>query len=119
MPSYRTHQTHSAVAELKKTSLHYGGILFLIILLISGVFWWQLPPEIPLFYSKPYGLPQLSQKIWFLLFPGLSLVAFLVTFGLLKIQVKSHLYKDMLAWLLSLYLFLIIVAMIHIILVVL
>lgn len=53
-----------------------GGLLAGVIFLL--IFWLKLPPEVPVFYSKPWGQEQLGQPIflWLPLFlSGLALLA--------------------------------------------
>ena len=57
------------------------------ILLISQLgaillFWKELPPELPLYYSKPPGKEQLASPLSLFLLPLLSLIIFLVNFSL-------------------------------------
>ena len=40
---------------------------------ITTVFWNQLPPLVPLFYSRPWGTDQLASKYLIFLIPGLIL----------------------------------------------
>lgn len=117
MPASRIQQRTDG--EVKGLSRGYGGVLLVLNLIITGVFWWQLPPEIPLFYSLPYGLPQLAQRGWFLLLPGLAILIFGICQLLMKWPIKSTLYVPMMGWLQTLSLFFIMLAMAHIIIVVL
>jgi hypothetical protein len=41
-------------------------------------FWKKLPPEVPLFYSRPWGKEQLVNPRFLFLLPGLTLVIFLI-----------------------------------------
>ncbi len=41
--------------------------------------WNQLPPLVPLWYSKPWGDEQLAQPIWLLLLPGGSIAWYFFT----------------------------------------
>lgn len=53
-----------------------GGLLAGVIFLL--IFWLRLPPEVPLFYSKPWGQEQLGQPIFLwlpLILAGLTLLA--------------------------------------------
>jgi hypothetical protein len=86
-------------------------------MIITGVFWWQLPPEIPLFYSLPYGVSQLAGRGWFLLLPGYSVLVYLIGQLLMRWNLKSTLFAPMISWLQTLCLFLATLVMIHIVLV--
>jgi hypothetical protein len=45
-------------------------MLFLSLSLISlAVFWHRLPPQLPLFYSRPWGENQLVEKNYFIILP--------------------------------------------------
>ncbi len=46
---------------------------------LIGLFWKQLPPEIPLLYSQSWGSEQLVKPMWLWLIPGLNLVLGWVT----------------------------------------
>jgi len=56
-------------------------IAALIVLLMCGVmalFWNKLPPQLPWFYSFPWGERQLVNKIWLIwIFLGMEIVLFL------------------------------------------
>jgi len=41
-------------------------------------FWRRLPPEVPLFYSRPWGKEQLTTPWSFFILPALSLIVFLI-----------------------------------------
>jgi len=64
---------------------------FFLAQLISILFFWRkLPPEIPLFYSRPWGKEQLAKPLFLFLLPGLTLVIFLINFAFL-VLVKTRL----------------------------
>lgn len=42
--------------------------------------WRYLPPQLPFFYSRPWGEEQLSTPLGLLILPGLSVAIFLVNF---------------------------------------
>jgi len=54
------------------------------------LFWRKLPPEVPLFYSRPWGKEQLANPWSLFLLPGLTLVVLLVNFAFLTL-VKTRL----------------------------
>ena len=101
------------------TSFLYGWILLSLNIIISAVFWWQLPNQIPLFYSLPYGEPQLASREWFLLLPGLSVLLTVGNIFLGRLVVQSKIFLDIVTWLHLLGLFLLTVAMVHILFIVL
>ena len=56
---------------------------------ISLIIFWQLPPQIPLFFSHASGQNQLADKWWFIAIPLLSIV-FLIT----NLTLHKNLSKD-------------------------
>ncbi len=74
----------SLVAE-DKTSLFASqaslGLIFLSLLALV-VAWRFLPPEVPLFYSLPYGQSELAGRLFLWLLPAASLLIFLLNFQL-------------------------------------
>lgn len=67
--------------------------LLLIIAMVAaiGVKWQSLPPEIPLFYSRPWGEDQLTERLFIFLLPGLSLVILVFNSLLIKLLLKKNL----------------------------
>lgn len=53
-----------------------------VIILIA---WRHLPPQLPLFYSRPWGEEQLIYPTGLLILPGLSLAVFLTNLFLLSL----------------------------------
>jgi len=60
-----------------KTSLQLGLLFFGGQLIILFFFWQKLPPQVPLFYSRPWGREQLASPLSLFLLP---LTSFLVIF---------------------------------------
>lgn len=57
------------------------GLNVLLVMLSLGLIlfkWQQLPPEVPIFYSRPWGEDQLGQKEFLFLLPFISLSVFLI-----------------------------------------
>lgn len=108
------------ISSKTKTPFSFAAVILAAQLMIVGIFSWQLPPQIPLWYSLPYGRAQLADRLWFLIIPALSLAGFLV-FWLLSKLGRNFLaiYLQLLAWLVALISFLGLVAMIHIVILVL
>lgn len=115
MPLTKSQQKSESQAVT--TNRGYGLLILIINVVITLVFWWQLPPEIPLYYTMPYGKSQLAAKIWFLLLPLLSIVCFAMGQFLAKLKLRSSLFSVMIGWLETLCLFLLMLAMIHIVMV--
>lgn len=61
--------------------------------------WWrEIPPEIPLYYSKPWGQEQLASPVWLMLPLGLALgMGLLVQVLVLKIKRETFLTAIILA----------------------
>lgn len=57
-----------------------ASILFLSSLIL--VSWGKLPPEVPLFYSRPWGEPILAKPLFLWILPTISLGVLLVNFAL-------------------------------------
>ena len=56
---------------------------------IIGLAWSKLPPQIPLFYSKPWGEDILSRPLFFWVLPGFSVLVFVINF-ILSILVSNE-----------------------------
>lgn len=107
-------------ADRATTGWRWSGVFLLVQLLFTGIFAWQLPPQIPLFYSLPYGSSQLADRGWFLMLPAFSVVVFLLHWVLISWGRRfMGIYIELLSWLSTLLLFLITVAMVHVTLLVL
>lgn len=50
--------------------------------LIILIYIWQLPPEVPLFYSFPVGDDQLADKYWLLIIPTISTLSLILWWAL-------------------------------------
>jgi len=100
------------------TSLSMVGLVIMWVLV--GIFLWQLPPEIPMWYSLPPGVNQLSSREWFLLIPSLALVMTVVNMIVIRLGLGGvKIFGYMVAWLTALLVFLAGIAMVHIIMLVL
>jgi len=67
-----------AADKVIRLGLRLGFISIGVSLIILAVFWKGLPPEVPLLYSRPYGVNQLVSSWWLWLMPGISLIIALV-----------------------------------------
>lgn len=55
----------------------FGAIVFALLgFSVVGVFWAEVPPQVPLFYSKPWGQEQLAKPGWLFLPLALSSLMF-------------------------------------------
>lgn len=66
--------------------------LILIILQVVAILvsWRALPPEVPLFYSRPWGEEQLIGQIGLFLIPCFSFLVLLINFTILKFVSKKE-----------------------------
>ena len=55
-----------------------GAFFCLANFLVLAFFWTKLPPQIPLFYSHPWGEEQLATPAFLFLLPGLSLLVLIL-----------------------------------------
>lgn len=95
-------------------------LLLIVQWVITGVFFSQLPPEVPLLYSLPYGKARLIEKQWFLLLPALGIVFWLVNILMMRIFKEAHvLIRQMTVWTTCLILGLLIIAQAYLVLLVL
>jgi hypothetical protein len=61
-------------------------------LLIISIFYTKLPPEIPLWYSLPWGVERLVTPLWLFLLPIASLISFFInTMVALVLTKDTHL----------------------------
>lgn len=66
---------------------------FLLILLLLGIivaFYWRLPPEIPLFYSRPWGVDQLAPSYFLLVVVSFLIMVFFVNIILASFAFKKE-----------------------------
>jgi hypothetical protein len=94
-----------------------GVSVFIIVLqwVFMAFYAWQLPPEIPLFYSEPYGAAQLADRGYFFLLPLSTLFFTGLNVVLLQLGMRAvRMYIPLIGWLTTLYAFLASIAMVHI-----
>lgn len=95
--------------DLVSTSLSFdklfvwGSLISLTLIFFSSLFlllvYRGLPPEMPLFYSRPWGQTMLANRIWLWLLPALSLAV--VTLNLLlagKLAKELAILSRILIW---------------------
>ncbi len=87
---------------LKKNILR-ALVLTLIIILVQIVlivlYFSQLPPSVPLYYSRPWGQAQLAEAIYLFLLPSLSLIIFVINSLLASLFVDhKEFYSHCLIW---------------------
>lgn len=71
---------------MKKFGLFFWVAQILVIILA----WSRLPPQLPLFYSQPWGEDQLTTPAGLLLLPGLSFLIFFINFVFLAFIPKEE-----------------------------
>lgn len=71
--------------ENKKTIFVINLVIIGAQILLIFLSWNKLPPEIPLFYSQPWGTDQLAPGFMILLLPLLSLFVLFVNLSLSKV----------------------------------
>lgn len=59
------------------------------LLILVGIFFGRLPPEVPLFYSRPWGEDQIVLRIFLFMVPGVTLL-----FTFLGMALSRFLAKD-------------------------
>ncbi len=84
--------------------------------LLMAFFFWQLPPEIPLWYSLPLGSQQLAIRNWFWLLPVIGLVCLFSNMVLLRLSLGTvSVFRQIIVWLGALVELLLVIALTHII----
>lgn len=65
--------------------------IIIIVLLILIIWYWnKLPPQIPLFYSRPWGKEQLVSPVLLFIYPVFSAVCYILNAILSVTLTKSH-----------------------------
>lgn len=83
------------MGEFLKTSRVHSFLIILSLLflcasiLLLALKFAGLPPEVPLFYSRPWGEERLTQKVWLWILPGLSIVFLTANLILANILLKK------------------------------
>jgi hypothetical protein len=62
-----------------------------VVLGISLVLWKEMPPQIPLFYSMPWGEEQLAAPIWLFLPLAISIIIGLATYWIFRLRLITDL----------------------------
>jgi hypothetical protein len=69
--------------HLVSLTIKINCLLIFLTLSLLFLFWQRLPPQIPLFFSRPWGESQLASPNALFLFPFLSLLVLVLNFGLM------------------------------------
>jgi len=84
---------------ITKLGLRVGLVAIGMGLVSLALGWRKLPPEVPLFYSRPYGESQLASAWWLWLLPGLSLVMELIAMRVAGTMIEEDkLLAQILIW---------------------
>ncbi len=75
--------------ELKKI-FQLAIIIWLIEILLIVIAWSFLPPQVPLFYCRPWGEGQLAHPANLFFLPGLGLIVFCLNLTLLSLMPKEE-----------------------------
>ena len=73
----------------------FGATLFSLLILVIS--YSKLSPEIPLYYSLPWGEEQLAEKARLFLLPGLSILVLLINFLLITFFSEDRFLKRIIA----------------------
>lgn len=82
--------------------------------LLAGIFGWQLPAYIPMFFSRPFGEKQLVPFWVFFLYPLLSLLFYLLGLGVYKKFTNSLVTLAMFLWLTVVAIFMLVLSQIYV-----
>jgi preprotein translocase subunit SecY len=94
-------------------------ILIIIQLIIIIVFFTKFPPKVPLFYSKPWGQPQLTSPVNLLLLPGFSSATFILNSFLASLFIENKkFYSYCLSWVSAIFAFFSLVTLVKIVLII-
>lgn len=94
-------------------------LLLAILVLLVAIFYWRLPPEIPLTYSRPWGIAQLVPSLFlFLLVGGLTSLVFANLIFAAKMLESEQLLAQIVVWINTLTVLLIVVTVVRVILLV-
>jgi hypothetical protein len=78
--------------KILRLSFITGFFFFLLGTLLLLLKFQSLPPQVPLFYSKPWGEERIPQKIWLWLIPFLSLLIIFFNFLILPLLLKKEVF---------------------------
>lgn len=87
--------TNRLLKRVVQLAFLFLGLTFLILAFL----WLKLPPQLPLFYSRPWGEEQLVEKNGFLILPISCLVFVLINLRIASIYFKKEfLLSQILVW---------------------
>lgn len=65
--------------------------LFTLSIAFILIRWNLLPPQVPLWYSRPWGTDQLAHPLWLFIFPASSLLCYLINRMISIYMISEHL----------------------------
>jgi len=87
---------------LKKNILRALVLTIIVVLaqiVLIVLYFSKLPPRVPLYYSRPWGQPQLAETLYLFLLPSLSLIIFVINSLLASLFVDhKEFYSHCLVW---------------------
>lgn len=84
--------------RLSRFALWLSFFLLCIVFLVVFILWSKLPPQIPLFYSRPWGEEQLASNYWLLILPFSLLGLLIFNLTLSSLFKKELLLSKILLW---------------------
>lgn len=97
----------------------WGALFSVVTLILAIMFVWQLPPEVPIFFSLPQGKEQLGAGWWLSLLPLLSGGGLVLNYFLTRVIPSiPEVMVSLLSWMTALNGLIFLIAMVHILLLV-
>ena len=82
-----------------KIVLYGGAILIGIQILLLILKWGNLPPQLPLYYSRPWGDEQIAPRLFVSIFPIISIICLLINTMLARVFFYTeNLLSTVLLW---------------------
>jgi len=99
-----------------KLGLKLAFIILGLQFIALAVFWRQLPPQLPLWYSRAYGEDRLAESWHFIILPVSALIVELVSIKLAAtVRTVNQLWSQLLSWAGSIAVFMAFITLIKII----
>lgn len=70
---------------------YFSFVVLIIHILFLLIYWNRLPPQLPLWFSRPWGLDRLASLFWLIMLPATSLVWLFVSSFISCIYLREHL----------------------------
>jgi len=85
-------ELHTYLANRIIRMTTYGSVILCVLTVcIPLLYWFRLPPYIPLWFSRPWGLERLASTYWLYLPPLSSLCWLIITMSISIRLLKEHL----------------------------